>query len=215
LDEVDEEMAMDKFDVVVLGGGSGGEAVARAAADGGRTVVVVERWLVGGECPFTACMPSKAVLHAADVGWTWDEAREHRDHVAEALDDSGHVDDLVERGVEVVRGTGTVIAPGRLLVTSDDGERELAWTDLVIATGAGVVRPPIDGLDDVRGGTAMRSGSPTSCPHRCSCSAVARSGSRQPRRLPGSTPTSRWWIAVTSWWTTCPSSRSTSGRASR
>ena len=137
-------------DVVVLGGGSGGEAVARAVAEEGRSVAVVERWLVGGECPFTACMPSKAVLHAAAAGWPWPAARAHRDDVAEHRDDAGHVAELEERGAVVVRGRGEVTGHGRLTVHGDDGTSTgLAWGDLVLATGAGVVVPPVDGLDDV------------------------------------------------------------------
>ncbi len=137
-------------DVVVLGGGSGGEAVARQVAGEGRTVAVVERWLVGGECPFTACMPSKAVLHAAAEGWGWDRARAHRDEVAEHRDDSGHVEDLERRGIAVLRGRGEITGHGRLVVHDDDGgTTTVGWDDLVVATGAGVVEPPVDGLDGV------------------------------------------------------------------
>lgn len=137
-------------DVVVLGGGSGGEAVARQVAEAGRSVAVVERWLVGGECPFTACMPSKAVLHAAACGWSWEQARSHRDEVAEHRDDGGHVADLERRGVAVLRGRGEVTGRGRLVVHAEDGSTtDVGWDDLVVATGAGVVEPPVDGLDDV------------------------------------------------------------------
>lgn len=137
-------------DVVVLGGGSGGEAVARGVAEAGRSVAVVERWLVGGECSFTACMPSKAVLHAAAEGWDWEAARAHRDEAAEHLDDSGHVADLEQRGVVVLRGRGEVTGHGHLTVHADDGTTsEVSWHDLVLATGAGVVVPPVAGLDTV------------------------------------------------------------------
>ena len=137
-------------DVVVLGGGSGGEAVARDVATAGRSVALVERWLVGGECPFTACMPSKAVLHAAAAGWPWAAARAHRDEVAEHRDDSGHVEDLEARGVTVVRGEGEVTGLGHLTVhRSAGGTTELTWDDLVLATGGEVVVPPVEGLDDV------------------------------------------------------------------
>lgn len=135
-------------DVVVLGAGSGGEAVARHVADGGRTVAVVEEWLVGGECPFTACMPSKAVLHAAAAGWPWEAARAHRDEVIEHGDDGGHVADLEDRGVQVLRGRGHITGPGRVRVTGQD-DQEVTWSDLVIATGADVAVPDVDGLDEV------------------------------------------------------------------
>lgn len=141
---------MDSFDVVVLGGGSGGEAVAHEVAEAGRSVAVVERWKVGGECPFTACMPSKAVLHGAAAGWSWERTRSHRDEVIDHGDDSGHVERLRDRGVAVVRGEGEVVARRRLAVrTEDGGTRELAFDQLVLATGAATTAPDVEGLGDV------------------------------------------------------------------
>ena len=68
----------------------------------------------------------------------------------EHRDDHGHVADLERRGVTVVRGRGEVTGPGRMVVHHDDGGRtELGWTDLVLATGASVALPPVEGLDDV------------------------------------------------------------------
>lgn len=136
-------------DVVVLGAGSGGEAVVRAVAGDGRSVVVVEEGLVGGECPFTACMPSKAVLHAAARGWSWERARSHRDDVIDGGDDSSHVAELEDNGATLLRGRGEVTGPGRLRVVGDGGEHEVRWSQLVIATGAGLSLPDVDGLETV------------------------------------------------------------------
>ena len=157
----------ERFDVVVLGGGTAGEAVAPHLARAGRKVAVVESGRVGGECPFTACMPSKAMLRSAGVRWlaarahelgavaeplslggadrAWPRAVAVRDQVAGHLDDSGHVRGLVEAGVAVVRGRGRVAGPGVVAV----GDRRLEWTDLVVATGSAAAVPPIDGLDAV------------------------------------------------------------------
>ena len=137
-------MAED-FDVVVLGGGSAGEAVARATAALGRTVAVVESGLVGGECPYLACMPSKAMLRAAAAGFRWADALQFRDDVAEHRDDTSTATSLQQHGVEVVRAHGVVTERGRLRA----GARDLTWHDLVVATGAAPSRPPVEGLDRV------------------------------------------------------------------
>ena len=131
------------YDVVVLGGGSAGEALARGLAERNRSVAVVEQGLVGGECPYVACMPSKAMLRAAADGCTWAEAIEFRDAVAEHRDDSNTVKSLEKAGVDVVRGRGLVTSPGTVTVNG----RQLHYTDLVIATGAESVIPALDGLD--------------------------------------------------------------------
>jgi pyruvate/2-oxoglutarate dehydrogenase complex dihydrolipoamide dehydrogenase (E3) component len=157
----------ERYDVVVLGGGTAGEAVAPALVRAGRSVAVVEAGRVGGECPFTACMPSKAMLRSAGVRWlaarahelgavaspldlgdpeqAWAAAVAVRDEVVGHLDDSGHAQRLVEAGVTLVRGRGRVAEPGVVAVE----DRCLAWTDLIVATGSVAVTPPIDGIDAV------------------------------------------------------------------
>lgn len=135
----------DDVDVVVLGGGSGGEAVARRLAGAGRSVALVEERLVGGECPYFACMPSKAMLRAATRGMSWPDAVAFRDDAADHRDDSDTVRQLEDTGVEVIRGRGVIPGMGELMV----GPRTLRWRDLVVATGAAPTRPPIDGLADV------------------------------------------------------------------
>jgi dihydrolipoamide dehydrogenase len=136
-------------EVVVLGAGSGGQPVAESLAGDGAEVVVVEQFRVGGECPYVACIPSKALLVAAAAGTGWQEAVRRRDRAAEHRDDADTARALVASGARLLRGTGTVAGPGRLVVVLADGDRvELRWTRaLVVATGSAPVTPPIDGLD--------------------------------------------------------------------
>ena len=135
---------MTAYEVVVLGGGSAGEAVARGLAERNSSVALIEDRLVGGECPYLACMPSKAMLRAAAQGRSWRDAVRFRDEVAEHRDDSETAKSLAEAGVEVVRGRGVITSPGVVHV----GGRELRYTDLVIATGSASVIPKLDGLDE-------------------------------------------------------------------
>jgi dihydrolipoamide dehydrogenase len=160
--------AENPFDLVVLGGGSAGEtAAARVAAAGGR-VALVESRLVGGECPYWGCVPSKALLIAAsrrrhtqnafslgstagpvdvgDAAVAWREAVRLRDERAKHLDDQEAVAELTKHGVEIVRGHGTVGSEGVVLV----GDRRLQYQNLLISTGADPVLPPIPGLEDAQ-----------------------------------------------------------------
>jgi pyruvate/2-oxoglutarate dehydrogenase complex dihydrolipoamide dehydrogenase (E3) component len=148
-------------DVVVLGGGSTSEAFAAAlrAHDDQVPITIVERELLGGECTYWACMPSKTLLRAPEVvasarrapgaaeAVTGRLAAERifwwRDQVVEELDDSGHEEWLRERDIDVVRGEGRVVAPGRL----DVGGREVSFERLVVATGSSPSVPPVSGLD--------------------------------------------------------------------
>ncbi|MGN6687820.1 MAG: dihydrolipoyl dehydrogenase family protein [Actinomycetales bacterium] len=142
-------------DVVVLGGGSVAEVLAPALAKEGRSVAVVEQRLVGGECPYFACIPSKELLLTGAAGLPWPEAVRRRDDASEHRDDAAAAEGLEEAGVRLVRGTGRVVGPVRegehrfeVAVTGDDGqERRLRCRDLVVATGSEPTLPPIDGLE--------------------------------------------------------------------
>ena len=133
---------MEELDVVVLGAGSGGEDVARALARAGRSVALVEAGLVGGECPYLACMPSKAMLQAATQGRDWAAAIRFRDEVAEQRDDSATAKSLEEAGVTLVRERGELAGTGHLRA----GDRDLTGDHVVICTGAQADPPPVDGL---------------------------------------------------------------------
>jgi dihydrolipoamide dehydrogenase len=133
------------YDVVFLGGGSAAEAGSELLAAAGRRVAVVESGYVGGECPFIACVPSKALLHAAATGMTWEQAVAFRDKMSQHRDDTGHAKTLTDKGISLFRGRGVITGPGVLQVGGDT----VGWRDLVVATGAAATIPPIPGIDQV------------------------------------------------------------------
>ena len=149
-------MTEGTFDFVIIGAGASGEAAAHYARARGASVAIVDRDLFGGSCPFWACMPSKTLLHTAEVrarggDYPWPKASERRDYMIdrekrEYPDDSSHVKGLEGAGAIVVRGTARLAGPGRVDVTHDKKTHMLAAKNVVIAVGSVGKVPPIDGL---------------------------------------------------------------------
>lgn len=145
----DGEVTEQSVDVAIVGLGSAGEALAGHLARAGRQVVGFEPNLVGGECPFVACMPSKAILHDAKQAEPhrrdWSRAVERRNEIASHLDDSSHSESLENAGVEVVRAAARLAGERR--VTADG--RSWVADHVVIATGSAPTIPPLEGLDQI------------------------------------------------------------------
>ncbi|MCO4237448.1 dihydrolipoyl dehydrogenase family protein [Pseudarthrobacter raffinosi] len=162
------ETLQREFDVIVIGAGAVGENVADRVVQGGLTAVLVEAELVGGECSYWACMPSKALLrpgtalHGAQtvpgaaeaVTLTLDAAAvlKRRDSFTANWQDDSQVKWLEDTGIELIRGHGWITAPRTVEVAGLDGNTyELkARHAVVLATGSTPTTPPIDGLADLQ-----------------------------------------------------------------
>ena len=179
------------FDVVVLGAGPAGEVAAGRLGEGGLRVAIVEQHLVGGECSYYACMPSKALLRPGELlaemrrvpgiradGLDVGAVLERRDEVIHDRDDSGQVPWLEERGVTLVRGRGRFDGARRVRVDDDVLVAEKA---VVVATGSGPVLPPIPGLVEARPWSNREATIATEAPESLSFSAAASSASSWPR----------------------------------
>jgi dihydrolipoamide dehydrogenase len=153
---------MPTFDVVVIGAGPAGEVAAGRLGDHGLSVALVEDRLVGGECSYWACMPSKSLLRPYEALW---EARRipgpqqactgtldvpavlaRRDEVIHDLDDASQLPWLEERGIELFRGEGRLTGERRVRVGTTELEAERA---VFLAGGTLPAMPPIPGLDQI------------------------------------------------------------------
>ena len=156
-------MTEKEFDVVVIGAGSTGEVAAGRIADNSDlSVAIIEQHLVGGECSFYACMPSKALLRPAEIlaeikrvpgaaeAVTGDldvaAVLARRDEVIADLDDAGQVPWLESRRIELFRGKGRLAGERRVSVGDDV---LVARKAVILAPGSGPAMPPIDGLSEV------------------------------------------------------------------
>ena len=143
---------------MVLGAGPGGRGAAGRLVKAGMSVAMVEQELVGGECPFWACIPSKALLrpveavsevaHVAGLeapSIRWQEVAEYRDYMNSGLEDDSHAKAFADMGIEIVRGHARIAGPGQV----DVGGRTLRTQRIIIATGTTSAIPPIDGIDGI------------------------------------------------------------------
>ena len=161
-------MSDAEFDVIVIGLGPGGEDLAGRLAEAGLKTAGVESRLVGGECPYFGCVPSKMMIRAANllaearrisgmagaatVDPSWDPvARRIRDEATDDWDDAVAADRFAGKGGHLFRGIGRITGQGEVTVERSDGQGKdvlRAARGIVIATGTTPAIPPVPGLDE-------------------------------------------------------------------
>ncbi len=159
---------METFDVVVVGAGPAGETVAGRCAEGGLSVAIVERELIGGECSYWGCIPSKTLIRPGDVlaaarrvpaaraaitgPLDAGAAFASRDRITGDWDDTGAEPWLDERGITIVRGTARLAGERHVEVDAAGGTRRAldARQAVVLATGTRSSIPPVPGLADAQ-----------------------------------------------------------------
>ncbi len=148
----------ERYDAIILGMGPGGEVAASRLISGGKRVAVVERELIGGECAYWACIPSKTLLRPPEARsaarrafgtgtptLTLEEVFDYRDFMIRNLDDSGQVEGYEKKGATVVKGEGRIAGPGRVEANGETLEAE----HIIVATGSAANVPPVEGIEDV------------------------------------------------------------------